>query len=119
MAIIKHEGNFRTVIGHLTKEAEFSIVGKKDVERTIVYVAWGREKGDVIKCTLWRGLAIAAQDLQKFDCILASGEVKKSEFNGKEYFEMNVDDAIFMSFAPRSSAKGDGFTDVPTSDIPF
>ena len=128
MGVVKLEGNRRIFIGHLIKDAEYAKVGQnKDKDRTKIAIAYALGADHIINCTLWHGLAVRAAGLKKYDCIIVCGEVKENEYNGKKYYDLSVEDAIwtggFMS-KPEEVGKNDaaddnGFTDVDPKTIPF
>lgn len=123
MAIVKLMDSQRMVIGHLIKDAEYAKVGEKKTDRTNLVVAFSRDKGDVIKCALWGKLAVAASHLKKYDCVIVTGEVQKKEYGGKDYFELNAEDAVWSQMVYVTVETGEidtsGFTDIKADDLPF
>ena len=120
--ILKGDGYARLVSGRLIKNAEHKNVGAKNCDLTKFAIAYGNGQNEIINVTAWFELAAHTAHLKKGDRIIATGELKSSEYNGKLYWELEAD-CITVSpnnrVVMQDEAPEDGFTDVQDDDLPF
>lgn len=120
--ILKGDGYARLVSGRLIKNAEHKNVGAKNCDLTKFAVAYGNGQNEIINVTAWFELAAHTAHLKKGDRIIATGELKSSEYNGKLYWELEADCIIVTpsgAVVMQDEILTEGFTDINPADIPF
>lgn len=120
--ILKGDGYARLVSGRLIKNAEHKNVGAKNCDLTKFAIAYGNGQNEIINVTAWFELAVHTAHLKKGDRIIATGELKSSEYNGKLYWELEADCITVTpsgAVAMQDEIPTEGFTDINSDDIPF
>ena len=142
MALVKlcqtyYEGQARPIYllqGNAVRDGEDAPVKGKDHAKVSVAAATTQD-GDTIFVNVngWRNRAADVAAIRKMDSVLAIGVLKKREYNGNFYYDLDAD---FISVSGRSggsrSASGgsygspalpdsDGFAELPDDDgeLPF
>lgn len=136
-----YNGEERTIFllqGTATRDAEYApLNGKPHTKVSVAAVSNSDESTTYVTVNGWRDRADQVGAVQKGDSILAVGALKKREYNGRDYYDLDADFVAvsgaglsdrsrraeaYASPRPQSAAGGSGFADmddVDDGDLPF
>lgn len=115
MALIRGDYGTAIVAGRLVKPAEQKKV--KDYDITKLAVSTGKD-APVVTCTLWNDMALGYAGLKKNARVLVCGTLSARDFNGKVYYDMNVD-YISVQDEIKLEPVADPFASLSTEAVPF
>ena len=95
--MIFSSGRNRLVIGNVTKDAEYKLVGEKQSAMCRFGIAADKDKDDqtvFVNVVAWRRWAEVTAGLRKGDSVLVAGHIESREYEGKKYYDLVADFVI-------------------------